>query len=161
MCAKSANAFFLCMADVLTQLTDVVQTEEPGCFDLTYSERIIGFGICAGCGLLSGILAIVSIFLLNLRKFAVLFTISTILFFVALTLLIGYKKILNSCADKSRMYASIILVCGMLFTLFFGVVKTSRILTILGFAVEFTAFLYFALSYIPGGTHLFHLIFPF
>ena len=136
----------------------MMQPDDTGCLHLSYSERIIGFGITAVCAIFAGILSIISLLILNLRKFSVLFTVSTILFFVSLSLLVGFKKILKSCADKKRLIASGCLIGGTLFTLFFGAIKRSIILAILGFIVEIVSYLYFALSYIPGGPRLFHMI---
>lgn len=147
------------MAEVLTTMTDITTTDEgSGCFHLTYSERIIGFGITAACAFFAGILSIVALFILNLRKFSVLFSVSTILFFVSLGLLVGCKRLLSSCSDKKRLISSLCLIFGMLFTLFFGAIKRSIILSIIGLAIETLSYLYFALSYIPGGTRLFHLL---
>lgn len=133
--------------------------DDDSCFSLTYGERIIGFGICAGCALLSGILSIVSLFILNLRKFSVLFTVSTILFMISLSLLIGCKRICSVCTDKNRLICSGVMILGITMTLFFGVYKRVMILSIAGFIVEFLSFIYFALSFIPGGERLFHYLF--
>lgn len=147
------------MAEVLTTLGDVIpMTDDPGCFDLTYGERIIGFGISTLCGILSGTLAVFSLFILNLRKFAVLFTCSTLLFVGGMSLLIGCKRIVRSCSDRKRLVASICLVAGMAITLFFGVVKRAIILSVAGFILEIVSYLYFVLSFIPGGERLFHLL---
>ena len=147
------------MAETLDQLTDMINGEEPeGFLHLTYSERIIGFIITGICAILAGILSIISLFILNLRKFSVLFTLSSILFFVSLSLLVGFSKILHSCSDKKRLMASIAMVCGMALTLFFGAYKRWIILSIVSFAIEILAFLYFVLSYIPGGERFFHFI---
>ena len=88
------------MAEVLDQVTDMITDEEPeGFLHLTYSERIIGFVITGICAILAGILSIVSLFILNLRKFSVLFTLSSILFFVSLSLLVGFSRLFHSCSD--------------------------------------------------------------
>lgn len=148
------------MAEILDQATDIFPLTEPddSCLHLSYSERLIGFGITGICGIFAGILSIISLFILNLRKFAVLFTLSTVSFFASLALLVGLKSILKSCSNKKRMYSSLILVVSIILTLLFGVVKRWIIMSIISFVVEILSFLYFALSYIPGGDKLFHLI---
>jgi hypothetical protein len=147
------------MAELLTQIGDMVpDQDENECLHLSYGERMIGFGICAVCGALAGVLAVLSLTILNLRKFAVLFTVSTVLFVVALGLLIGFRRILKSSMERKRIISASGLVGGMLLTLFFGVVKRFLILSIASFVVEILSFLYFALSYIPGGDRLFHMI---
>jgi hypothetical protein len=132
--------------------------EDDGCCQLTYSERLIGFGISALCGTLAGFLAIISLFILNLRKFSVLFTVSTLLFIVSLGLLIGFKKLLSSFGARNRIVSGLGLFGGMSITLFFGLFKRMILLSILGFTMEILSFLYFALSFIPGGERLFHLL---
>jgi hypothetical protein len=147
------------MAEVLAQAGELIPGhDDTGCFQLSYSERIIGFGICTGCAILAGFLAIVSLFILNLRKFAVLFTVSTLLFVIALGLLIGFARLLRSCTDGRRLVSAGGLAGGMFVTLFFGLFKKSILLAIAGFLVETVSFLYFALSFFPGGERLFHLL---
>jgi hypothetical protein len=147
------------MAELLTQMGDIMPEDgEDGCLHLTYGERIIGFGICALAAVLAGILAVLALFILNLRKFAVLFTVSTLLFISALSLLIGCRRIIKSSLERKRIWGAAGLVSGMLLTLFFGVVKRFLILSIAGFALEILSFLFFALSYIPGGERLFHAV---
>lgn len=148
------------MTNFLEQATGILPlTEtEDSCFQLSYSERLIGFGITGICGIFAGILSIVSLFILNLRKFAVLFTLSTISFFASLALLVGIKNVLKSCTNRKRMIASGVLVGSMILTLLFGVVKRWIVMSIISFVMEILSFLYFALSYIPGGDKLFHLI---
>lgn len=147
------------MAEVLTQLNEMLPTsEESGCLHLSYGERIIGFGITTVCAILAGILSILALFILNLRKFSVLFTVSTVLFMVAIMLLAGFKRVMKSCTDKKRAIASGGLILGMAITLFFGLCKRQIILAIVGFALEIVSYLYFVLSFIPGGERFFHLI---
>jgi hypothetical protein len=147
------------MAEILQDVVAerVLGTEEI-CCGLSYAERMIGFGICTLCGILSGTLGILSLFMLNLRKFSVLFTVSVLLFLVALGLLVGWRRILTSCTERKRLIASLCLTGGVLGTIFFGLVKRMIILAILGFIVEIISFLYFALSFIPGGERLVHLL---
>jgi hypothetical protein len=147
------------MAEALAQVQELLPgTEGGGCCGLTYPERIIGFGIASGCGVLAGILAILSLFMLNLRKFSVLFTVSTLLFCAALGLLTGWRRLLGTCTERKRLASSLSLAAGIVTVIFFGLVKRWIILAIVGFVVEILSFLYFALSYIPGGDRLFHLL---
>ena len=146
------------MTEILNAVADATQPETEGCLHLSYSERMIGAGICALCGLTAGILSIVAIFILNMRKFVVLFTISSLLFLISLCLLVGFKKICASFIDKKRIYAAIGMLCGTVFTLFFGLIKKWIILSIASFVLEFCSFIYYALSFIPGGEALFHFI---
>jgi hypothetical protein len=147
------------MSEVLQEVAaELLPGNEEVCCGLSYAERMIGFGICTLCGILSGSLAILSLFMLNLRKFSVLFTVSVLLFLVALGLLTGWRRILRSFTERNRIIASLCLTGGVLGTLFFGLVKRRIILAIIGFIVEIISFLYFALSFIPGGERLFHLL---
>ena len=132
--------------------------EQEGFLHLSMSERLIGAGISALCGAVSGFLGMAGLFMLNLRKFIVLFTLSSLLYFVSLALLIGFKRILSSCVDKRRLYSFIGMITGISITFIFGMLKKSVILAIVGFCMETLSFIYFALSYIPGGEAIFHRV---
>ncbi|EAY00381.1 pRGR, putative [Trichomonas vaginalis G3] len=146
------------MAEVLTAAADLAGPQNDGCFTLTYTERLIGFGITGLCGLVAGILSIVAVFILNMRKFVVLFTLSSILYLVSLCLLIGFKRICGSFTDPKRIYSAVGLLAGTLITLYFGFVKKWIILSLVGFVIEFLSFVYYALTFIPGGEKIFHFL---
>ena len=146
------------MTEILETVADLTETEDQGFFHLSRTERFIAAGICALCGLTAGILSIVAIFILNMRKFVVLFTLSSLLYLISLCLLIGFKRICSSFVDKKRIYSGAGMFTGMLIVLFFGLVKKWFILSIVGFIIEFISFVYYALSFIPGGEQLFHFL---
>jgi hypothetical protein len=137
------------MGEVLVQAVELIPGGgDTGLFHLSYSERLMGFGICAGCAILVGVLSIISLFVINLRKFAVLLIVATILFVVGLGLLLGFSRLVRRCKDGRRVLSSVSLPGGILITL----------LAIGGFLVETVAFLYFALSLIPGPDRLLSLL---
>ena len=146
------------MTEILETVTDLTGTEEQGFLHLSRTERFIAAGICALCAVTAGILSIVAIFILNMRKFVVLFTVSSLLYVISLSLLIGFKKICASCFDKKRIYSGVGMMTGMFIVLFFGLVKKWIILSIIGFVIEFISFVYYALSFIPGGEQIFHFL---
>lgn len=146
------------MAEVLTAAVEMTAPQDDGCFSLTYTERLIGFGITGVCGLVAGILSVVAVFILNMRKFVVLFTLSSILYLISLCLLIGFKRICSSFTDPKRIYSALGMLGGTIITLYFGLFKKWIILSIVGFLIEFVSFIYYALTFIPGGERLFHLL---
>lgn len=146
------------MVELLQESLDIDgdNANDNGFFHLSRSERFIGAGISGLCGLVSGFLALAGLFILNIRKFIVLFTLSSVFYFVSLALLIGFKRIISSCADKKRFYSFMGILTGLLITFLFGMFKRSIIFAIVGFSIESLSFIYFVLSYIPGGEAIFH-----
>jgi hypothetical protein len=60
----------------MSALIDVaMEGEDTGCFELTFTQRMLGFAATALLGLFSGVLSLVAISLLRIRKFGVLFAI--------------------------------------------------------------------------------------
>ena len=141
----------------LINLTSEQESEK--CCGLSWTERLIAFACCSFFALFAGIVSIAAISLLRIRKFALLFTIMNIMLFSALSFLVGIKKQLSSLFVPKRLISSILMIIGIILTLFFAFVYKTLIGVIIGFLIEFVSFCYYALSYIPMGSALFHKIF--
>ena len=121
---------------------------------LSLKERLIGFGICFGLGLLFQFMSmgsILGVLLGRPNKFAFLYTCGNIISIFGTFFLVGPKRQLKNMANPYRRKASIIFVSSIILTLVSLYVLHSRILTIIFVLVQFGAYIYYIMSYIPYG----------
>ena len=117
------------------------------CLQISYTQRVIAFAFCVVLGFISGVFAIISISLLNLRKFIILYTFCNILVFCSPMLLVGVAKQCKSMFSRKRLMSTVACLTGILITVFFAMVKRRTIGVVCGFIIEFAGFV----SYIPYG----------
>jgi len=153
---KLAGQVFAPMSFVTGLLDLTMDEDDGGCFELTTTQKIIAFAVCAFFALFSGVFAVISISLLRIRKFSLLFCIMNIMIFSSIGFLVGFKKQIKSLFQKKRALASVAMIAGIVITMIFSFKWRSLIGVIVGFLIEFVSFLYYALSYIPYGDTLFH-----
>jgi hypothetical protein len=139
----------------------VIEDQNNDYFNLTFTQRMLGFATAAILGLFSGFLSIVAIALLRIRKFGILFSIFNLMLLASTGFLLGFKKQLSSIFEQKRYIAGIGMFLGMAVTFFFAFKWRLLIGVIVGFAIEFTSFAYYALSYLPWGTQIFRRCFRF
>lgn len=135
------------------------ESEEGECLDLTFTQRLMGFGATAIIGIFSGVLSLIAISLLRIRKFSLLFAIFNLMTLSSTGFLFGFKKQLRSMFEAKRIYAAIGMLFGMITTFLFAMKYKKLIGVIIGFLIEVVSFSYYALSYLPMGTTLFHKCF--
>lgn len=135
------------------------ESEDGDCFQLTLSQRILGFIGCALIGMFSGVLSIFAIALLRIRKFSLLFAIFNLMVLSSTGFLIGFKKQFRSLTDRKRILACIGMFSGMILTFISAFRWKILIGVILGFSIEVVSFIYYAFSILPMGTTLFHKLF--
>ena len=122
---------------------------------LTRVQRFIGFAATAVIGMFAGVLSIIAIALLRIRKFGILFTICNICVLSSTGFVVGFKRQLQLLFEQKRYVASIGMFVGMSTTLMFAFKWKRLIGVVLGIVVEFVSFLYYALSYVPYGQQCF------
>ena len=121
---------------------------------LSLKERLIGFGICFGLGLLFQFMSmgsILGVLLGRPNKFAFLYTCGNIISIFGTFFLVGPKRQLKNMANPYRRKASIVFVSSIILTLVSLYVLHSRILTIIFVLVQFGSYIYYIMSYIPYG----------
>ncbi|OHT12578.1 Vesicle transport protein SFT2B [Tritrichomonas foetus] len=133
--------------------------EQNAYFNLTIKQRIIGFAVTAGLGLFSGILSIFAITLLRIRKFSLLFAICNLMILSSTGFVVGFKRQFKSLTDPKRVYSAIGMLVGMVTTFLFAMKWKYLVGVLIGFLIEVISFAYYALSYLPMGTTLFHKCF--
>jgi hypothetical protein len=85
-------------------------------------------------------------------KFATTFTIASLLAMAALAFLRGPKTMLKSLLDRDRLLFTTSYIGSLVLTLYATFVSQSYLLIILAVAVQIAALLWYAASYVPGGT---------
>ena len=121
---------------------------------LSLKQRLIGFGVCFGFGLLFQMMAVSSVFgalLGRTEKFTFFLTFSLILYTLSTFFLIGPKKQLKNMFDESRRAASVVFLCSLILTLIFMYLLKIKILAVVCVVAQSCSFVWYVLSYIPYG----------
>ena len=121
---------------------------------LSLKERLIGFGICFGLGMLFQCMSmgsIVGVLIGRPNKFAFLYTCGNIISIFGTFFLVGPKRQLNNMTNPYRRKASIIFISSIVLTFLSLYVLHSKILTVIFVIIQFGAYVYYIMSYIPYG----------
>ena len=121
---------------------------------LSLKERLIGFGLCFGLGLLFQFMSLGSILGVLLgrpNKFAFLYTCGNLISIFGTFFLVGPKRQFKNMSNPYRRKATIIFLSAIIFTFVSLYVLHSKILTILSVIIQFGAYVYYIMSYIPYG----------
>ncbi|CAG8746705.1 3053_t:CDS:2 [Gigaspora margarita] len=128
--------------------------QEDEWFTLTRWQRLAGFGVLFASGALCFLIAFVSLPLLALkpRKFAVAFTMGSLLILSSFALLYGPFAHLRHIVSRERLPFTITYIGSMAATLYFAIGLRSTIPTIIFSVLQVIALLWYTVSYLPGGT---------
>lgn len=128
-------------------------THEPSWFKLSRMEKMIGFGACLSASILCFIICIFTFPVLALkpRKFALLWTMGSLLFVVLFGVLQGPYSYVKHLLSPSRVVFTLVFFGLVFLTLYCAGVLKSTVLTILACIVELFAVLYYCISYFPFG----------
>lgn len=124
------------------------------CPPLTYQQRMMGFGICFGFGVLlsvSALSSIGSIFLGNPTPFAVKYTLGNLLSIGSSSFLVGPGQQCRDMLTPERRIATLVYVCTLTGTLVSVFVVKIQLLSLLCVVAQFSALTWYMLSYIPYG----------
>ncbi|ODV85969.1 hypothetical protein CANARDRAFT_198194 [[Candida] arabinofermentans NRRL YB-2248] len=135
-------------------------TSEPSWFKLSRFERLIcffcfiaGSAICFTLGIV-----LFPVLTLKPRKFAMLWTLGSILFVLSFGCLQGPVDYCKHLISKDRLPFTVVFFGSVLSTLYCAAVLKSTILTLITGIVEIFAVLYYTLSYFPFGAQGFQMI---
>lgn len=128
--------------------------EEPEWFTLSYWDRLLVFGICllgsiacfALCFFIMPVLA------LKPRKFAVLWSLGSMLFIISFGVLQGPLNYLKHLLSSTRILFTVAYFGSIILTLVFSIGLKSTLLTILACIMQVVAALWYGVSYFPMGT---------
>jgi len=114
---------------------------------LSWKNRMIGFALCLGLGILFCFLATWSV--LMPRTFAKFYTVGSLLIIGSTFFLMGPLKQMRSMFDSSRYISTIIYFGAIVGTLYAALVMHSVGLTLIMVIIQFCAALWYGASYVP------------
>jgi len=122
-------------------------------FTLSRKERIIGFFILLGLGILFFALSsfYIPVLMLFPRKFSIFFTLGSVFSFASLSLLWGFSSFLRHLISPERLPFTGMYLGSLVATLYFAIGLQSYIFTIVGIVFQVISLLSFVVSYLPGG----------
>ncbi|KAK6461932.1 Got1/Sft2-like family-domain-containing protein [Scheffersomyces coipomensis] len=129
------------------------QIQEPSWFKLSRVEKIIGFGCCLAASVLCFVICffMFPVLALRPRKFALIWTLGSVLFVLSFGILQGPNSYLKHLLSRERILFSTIFFSSILITLYCSIILKNTILTIFASIIEFIAILYYSFSYFPFG----------
>lgn len=127
--------------------------QEPGWFQLSRLERLIGFFCCLMGSMLCFLLSffMFPVLALRPRKFGMIWSMGSILFLVSFGVLQGPRNYIVHLLSPGRILFTGVFVGSVAMTLYSSVVLKSSILTIFTSIIEVMAVLYYTVSYFPFG----------
>lgn len=146
---SNANNLYDRLPTYSTQTTQ----EEPGWYNLSRFEKIMGFACCLGASLLCFVICIFMFPILALkpRKFGLLWSMGSLLFVVSFGILQGPVNYTKHLLSSLRIVFTTVFFASVLSTLYCAVVLKSSILTIITSIIELFAIAYYTFSYFPFG----------
>ena len=121
---------------------------------LSLKERLIGFAICFGLGMLFQFISmgsIIGVLLGRPNKFAFLYTCGNIISIFGTFFLVGPVRQFKNMTNPYRRKASMIFLSAIVLTFISLYILHSKILTVLFVIIQFGAYIYYIMSYIPYG----------
>lgn len=124
---------------------------DGGCLGLTYTQRLTGFALCLGSGMLCLLLASVQLFAIVLapHKFALMYTLANVLLLGSSVFLVGPVQQMKHMCAEHRAPASIAYLVSLLLTLYLALSHPSILLMLPMMAVQVIAFGWYIGTYIP------------
>ncbi|GAA5993636.1 hypothetical protein JCM5350_003038 [Sporobolomyces pararoseus] len=128
--------------------------EEEAYFALSRWERFLGFLICclgaSACFALSFFIGL-PLLAVKPRKFAVSFSLGSILFMIGFSILSGPLAHLKHLFSSERLPFTAAYFGSLILTLFFALVRHSYFATLICAVVQCAALIFYFVSYFPGG----------
>ncbi|KAI0374751.1 SFT2-domain-containing protein [Pilatotrama ljubarskyi] len=116
---------------------------------LTRTQRLYGFVGCLAVGFVLSLLGSIFLFLGSLASFAILYALGTIISLIGTGFLVGFSKQLKMMFKPVRVVATIVFL-GSIGLIFVGAfVIKSDILCLIFVIIEYLAYTWYTLSYIP------------
>lgn len=121
---------------------------------LTWKQRAIGFSITFGVGILLAFLSLTFLWTLQITKFAVLYSIGSVLSLGSTMFLVGPVKQCKNMVQPHRALATGVYLASIAGTLAVAFTMSgfgAFILVLILLIIQFLAFVWYSLTYIPGG----------
>lgn len=119
---------------------------------LNRTQRLLGFGVCFSVGMLLSLAS--QLFILRPVKLATTLTLGNMLSIGSMMFLMGPAKQCENMMDGKRRGATVAYLCSLVLTLLAAFLVKSRLLCLLCIAVQYSALLWYSLSYVPYGREM-------
>ncbi|KAL0448272.1 UNVERIFIED_CONTAM: Vesicle transport protein SFT2A [Sesamum latifolium] len=136
------------------EVDDEEQNQESSFLDdfnrnctLSTKQRLYGFAICLSAGITCTLLSMLVFF--HPIKFGITFSFGNLLALGSTAFLIGPKRQVTMMLDPVRIYATALYISSIIIALFCAVYVRNKLLTLLAIVLEFSALIWYSLSYIP------------
>lgn len=120
-------------------------------FELTLTQRMYGFGISLGIGLLFSLVGIISLFFLNFTAFGLCYSFGNICVIASTLFLIGPVRQFKNMFQLHRALATVAFLASIGLTLCSALWWNNAILCFVFLIIQICAFTWYILSYIPYG----------
>jgi hypothetical protein len=128
------------------------------CPNLTYKQRIIGFGLCFFFG---GLLSFIGTMTLiggfsqkNITAFAVLYVFGNIIALVATGFLVGPKNQVNKMMDNDRKFSTLFFLAMLIVVFVVAMTKQNIWVVVICLFIQILAGIWYSATYIPFGRTL-------
>ena len=125
---------------------------------LTLKQKILSLAICVIFGFVLEFLSYMVLFFGKAGKkavaFAILYTIGNIVTILGMGFIVGFKSQYKSITHKNRLFASLLYFGSIILTLIVAFTvadPTRRLLLVLLIIIQYFAYIWYCLSYIPYG----------
>ncbi len=119
---------------------------------LNRTQRLLGFGVCFSIGMLLSLAS--QLFILRPVKLATTLTLGNMLSIGSMMFLMGPAKQCENMMDEKRRGATVAYLGSLALTLLAAFLVKSRLLCLLCIAVQYSALLWYSLSYVPYGREM-------
>jgi len=117
--------------------------------NLSWENRLYAFGACFVIGIFLSVFGSIEVWLGKYTAFALLYSLGTLVALAGTCFLRGPMSQVKKMFDKDRLIASCVLIASIILTIVCGCVIKIGILAIMCCIVQFMAFTWYTLSYIP------------
>ncbi|KAH9934830.1 SFT2-domain-containing protein [Fomitopsis serialis] len=116
---------------------------------LSRTQRLYGFGGCLAVGFILSILGAIVLFFGDITTFAILYVLGTVVSLVGTGFLIGFFKQIKLMFKPIRVVATVVFLLSIVLVLVGAFVIGSDVLCLVFVFIEYIAFTWYTLSYIP------------
>jgi len=130
-------------------MSEVTGNGDSCCPSLSWETRIKGFIACCVIGIFLSIFGVVWVFFGNYVGFGLLYSLGTLVTLCGTGFLRGPQSQLKAMFKDTRIIATIVMLISIILTMVAAFAWKSGVLCILFCVIQFLAFTWYSISYIP------------
>jgi len=134
---------------LLTAVVSVVTPNDSLCPSMTLKQRVMGFVLMVGIGIILSILSGVILIFGDIKNFAILYSVGNVVAIAATCFLIGPVKQLKNMVDPERVVSTIIFFLALGATIAIALTIKNGLLVLIFVVIQWAAFVWYSISYIP------------